>query len=127
MCGGRLESRVRPGLAAPQPSVISFERMRRMVCALLCSVAALAAADDNRSLGDRTRQYLSDLVRIDTSNPPGNETPLAQYLKQAVEAFGIRGELVGNDPKRMNFIGRLPGDGKARPLLLMAHSDVFPV
>jgi acetylornithine deacetylase/succinyl-diaminopimelate desuccinylase-like protein len=107
--------------------MISFEGMRRTVCALLCSVAALAATDDNRSLGDRTRQYLSDLVRIDTSNPPGNETQLAQYLKQAVEAFGIRGELVGNDPKRMNFIGRLPGDGKARPLLLMAHSDVFPV
>ena len=98
-----------------------------MVWGLLCSVAALAAADDNRSLGDRTRQYLSDLVRIDTSNPPGNETPLAQYLKQAVQAFGIDGELLGSDPKRMNFIGRLRGDGKARPLLLMAHSDVFPV
>jgi acetylornithine deacetylase/succinyl-diaminopimelate desuccinylase-like protein len=102
--------------------------MRRMVCALLCSVATLTAADDNRSLGDRTRQYLSDLVRIDTSNPPGNETQVAQYLKQAVEAFpGIHAELLGGDPKRMNFIGRLPGDGKARPLLLMAHSDVFPV
>src|SRR5215472_12671392 len=99
----------------------------RILCALLClSVPVAAAADDNRSLGDRTRQYLADLVRLDTSNPPGNETQVAQYLKQAVEAFGISGELVGGDPKRLNFIARLRGDGKGRPLLLIAHRDVFP-
>jgi len=97
----------------------------RIVCALLClSVPVAAAADDNRSLGDRTRQYLADLVRLDTSNPPANETQVAQYLKQAVEAFGISGELLGSDPRRMNFIARLRGDGKGRPLLLIAHSDV---
>ena len=51
----------------------------RIVCALLClSVPVAAAADDNRSLGDRTRQYLADLVRLDTSNPPANETQVAQ-------------------------------------------------
>jgi acetylornithine deacetylase/succinyl-diaminopimelate desuccinylase-like protein len=99
----------------------------RIVCALLClSVSVAAAVDDNRSLGDRTRQYLTDLVRIDTSNPTGNETQVAQYLKQAVEAFGIYGEVLGGDPKRMNFIARLRGDGKGRPLLLIAHSDVVP-
>jgi len=36
--------------------------------------AAWAASDDNRSLGGRTRQYLTDLIRLDTSNPPGNES-----------------------------------------------------
>jgi acetylornithine deacetylase/succinyl-diaminopimelate desuccinylase-like protein len=97
----------------------------RILCALLCLCAPfVAAADDNRSLGDRTRQYLADLVRLDTSNPSGSETQVAQYLKQLTEAFGISGQLVGGDPKRMNFIARLPGDGKGRPLLLLAHSDV---
>ena len=98
----------------------------RIVCALAVLLAPLAAADDNRSLGDRTRQYLTDLVRIDTSNPPGNETQVAQYLKQAVEAFGISGELLGADARRLNFVARLKGNGKNRPLLLMAHSDVVP-
>src|SRR5215831_12808395 len=103
----------------------------RIVCALLSVLAAVTAvpasgAEDNRSLSDRTRQYLSEMVRIDTSNPPGNETQLAQYLKQTVESFGISGELLGGDPKRLNFVARLRGTGKGRPLLLMAHSDVVP-
>ena len=97
------------------------------VCALVIVLAALGgAADDNRPLGDRTRQYLTDLVRLDTSNPPGNETRVAEYLKQVADAHGIYAELQGSDPRRMNFIARLKGSGKGRPLLLMAHSDVVP-
>ena len=86
-----------------------------------------AASDDNRSLGDRTRQYLTDLIRLDTSNPPGNETRVAEYLKQIADAHGIPCELLGSDPKRLNFVARLKGSGRGRPILLMAHSDVVPV
>jgi acetylornithine deacetylase/succinyl-diaminopimelate desuccinylase-like protein len=99
--------------------------MRRL-CALL-SIAAIGVADDNRSLPDRTRQYLIDLVKIDTSNPPGNETAVAQYLKQVADSHAIPCELIGDDPKRRNFVARLKGSGHGRPLLLMAHSDVVPV
>jgi acetylornithine deacetylase/succinyl-diaminopimelate desuccinylase-like protein len=99
--------------------------MRRF-CALLC-LSAVGVADDNRSLPDRTRQYLVDLVKIDTSNPPGNETAVANYLKQVADSHAISCELMGNDTKRLNFVARLKGSGKARPLLLLAHSDVVPV
>lgn len=95
-------------------------------CALVCVFAVLGMAEDNRSLGDRARQYLVDLVRLDTSNPPGNETRVAEYLKEAADSQGIAGELAGAEPRRMNFIARLKGSGKNRPLLLMAHSDVAP-
>lgn len=99
----------------------------RRICALLIAVTAIGgAADDNRPLGDRTRQYLVDLVRLDTSNPPGNETRVAEYLKQVADAHGIPCELLGNDPRRLNFVARLKGTGRGRPLLLMAHSDVVP-
>lgn len=84
------------------------------------------AADDNRPLGERTRQYLTDLVRLDTSNPPGNETKVAEYLKQVADAHGIQCELLGGDPKRLNFVARIKGNGRGRPLLLIAHSDVVP-
>lgn len=84
------------------------------------------ASDDNIPLPERTRQYLIDLIRIDTTNPPGNETRAADYLKQVADAHGIPCELLGGDPKRLNFVGRLHGTGKRRPLLLMAHSDVVP-
>lgn len=98
----------------------------RGACVIACLLAAFAVADENRPLGDRTRQYVIDLVRIDTSNPPGNETRVAEYLKEVADAHGIPGEILGGDPRRMNFVARLRGTGKGRPLLLMAHSDVVP-
>jgi acetylornithine deacetylase/succinyl-diaminopimelate desuccinylase-like protein len=87
---------------------------------------ALGMADDNRPLQERARQYLVDMVRLDTTNPPGNETRIAEYLKQVADSHGIPCELLGSDPKRMNFVARLHGTGKGRPLLMMAHSDVVP-
>jgi acetylornithine deacetylase/succinyl-diaminopimelate desuccinylase-like protein len=99
----------------------------RRVCALILVLAVAGIADDNRSLGDRTRQYLTDLVRLDTSNPPGNETRVADYLKKVADSYGISAELLGSDPQRMNFVARLRGSGKGRPLMLIAHSDVFSV
>lgn len=99
--------------------------MRRF-CALLC-LSAIGVADDNRSLPDRTRQYLIDLIKIDSSNPPGNETAVANYLKQVADSHAISCEMMGNDTKRQNFVARLKGSGKGRPLLLVAHSDVVPV
>src|ERR1700678_3026325 len=106
--------------------MIRFGRMRRIsaVPCLVWMATAATAADDNRSLGDRTRLYLTDLVRLDSSNPPGNETRVADYLQQVADGFGIRAERLGSDPKRMNFVARLQGTGKGRPLLLLAHSDV---
>ena len=94
--------------------------------AMAAGFAAWAASDDNRSLGGRTRQYLTELIRLDTSNPPGNESKVASYLKQVADSSGIPAELLGADPKRLNFVARLKGNGKSRPLILMAHSDVVP-
>jgi len=97
-----------------------------VVACLLAAAVGFAVAADNRPLGDRARQYLVDLVKIDTSNPPGNETRVAEYLKEVADGHGIPGEILGGDPRRMNFVARLRGAGKGRPLLLMAHSDVVP-
>jgi acetylornithine deacetylase/succinyl-diaminopimelate desuccinylase-like protein len=91
---------------------------------LLLVFGVLAFGQD--SLAGRARRYLEDLVRIDTSNPPGNETRAAAYLKRVADEQGIPSELLGTSPARLNFVARLPGEGKARPLLLMAHTDVVP-
>jgi acetylornithine deacetylase/succinyl-diaminopimelate desuccinylase-like protein len=100
--------------------------MMHRVCALACVFAVFGVSQENRSLGDNARQYLVDLVRLDTSNPPGNETRVAEYLKEITDSQGIPSELAGDVPRRLNFIARLKGSGKNRPLLLMAHSDVVP-
>ena len=95
--------------------------------AVLIVLGRVAAfAQPGPDLGDRARGFLIDLVRIDTTNPPGNETRAAEYLKQVVGARDIPAELLGPDPTRLNFVARLRGSGAGRPLLLMAHSDVVP-
>ncbi len=102
--------------------------LRPVLTALL--LAVLARAQDSLPLKERARQYLIDLIRIDTSSPPGNETRAAEYLKRVADANGIGSELLGGDPQRLNFVARLRGSGGApgarRPLLLMAHTDVVP-
>ncbi len=101
--------------------------MRYLVAGIVVWASLALGADDNVALSDRTRQYLIDLLKIDTSNPPGNETKAADYLKQVADSHGIACEIIGGDAKRMNFVARLKGTGRGRPLLLIAHSDVVPV
>lgn len=94
---------------------------------LLAILLGGAAFAQPAPLQERAQQYFLDLLRLDTSNPPGNETRVARYLKEVCDREGIPGELLGADPDRLNFVARLPGTGPARPLMLMAHSDVVPV
>src|SRR3982750_4733402 len=76
---------------------------------------------------DETVQILSDLVKIDTSNPPGNETRAAEYIKSLLAKEGIESEIVESAPGRGSLVARLKGNGKKRPLLLMGHLDVVGV
>ncbi len=93
----------------------------------LLLVVPVTAPGENGGLHQQALGYFSDLLKLDTSNPPGNETRVGRYLKSVCDREGIPGELLGPDPRRLNFVARLKGDGSARPLLLMAHSDVVPV
>ncbi len=78
-------------------------------------------------VGDETVEHLSRLIRFDTTNPPGNETPAALYLKQVLERAGLAEmQLLEAAPRRGNLIARLRGDGSKPPLLLSAHLDVVP-
>lgn len=100
--------------------------MRTLLWGLLLAVA-LEAAVHQDTLAGRAQRYLIDLTRIDSSNPPGNETRVARYLQNIAEREGIPCELLGGNRQRLNFVARLKGSGSGRPLLLMAHSDVVPV
>jgi acetylornithine deacetylase/succinyl-diaminopimelate desuccinylase-like protein len=97
-----------------------------MTLRALALLIYVAGAHGEELLAERAQRYLTELVRIDTANPPGNETRVAQYLKRVADEEGIAGEVLGGNPARMNFVARLSGSGHLRPLLLMAHSDVVP-
>jgi acetylornithine deacetylase/succinyl-diaminopimelate desuccinylase-like protein len=71
-------------------------------------------------------ELLSQLIRIDTSNPPGNETAAAEYIRNLLEAEGLASEIVESAPGRGSLIVRVPGGSKKNSLMLMSHLDVVP-
>ena len=81
---------------------------------------------NDHDLQTEVAELLRDLIRIDTSNPPGRETPAAMLLKDYLEANGVACELVARDPDRANLIARIPGTGEGPSLALLGHTDVVP-
>jgi acetylornithine deacetylase/succinyl-diaminopimelate desuccinylase-like protein len=69
---------------------------------------------------------LSDLLKIDTSNPPGNERPAADYLAAVLAREGIPHQRLESAPGRTSVVARLTGSGSKAPLLLSGHLDVVP-
>jgi len=71
------------------------------------------------------------LVRIPTINtgvmPTGNETALCHYLQDVLAREGIASDILESAPRRGNLLARLPGQGGAPSLLMLAHTDVVPI
>lgn len=84
-----------------------------------------AAGSDGR-LEAEALDLARDLIRLDTSNLPGNETPAAELLAAYLGEAGVEVELAGPDPDRQNLIARIPGTGDGPSLMLLAHTDVVP-
>lgn len=73
-----------------------------------------------------TARHLQDLIRLDTTNPPGNELIAAEHLARVLQTEGIEPLALESAPKRGNVVARLKGSGQAPPLLLYGHTDVVP-
>jgi acetylornithine deacetylase/succinyl-diaminopimelate desuccinylase-like protein len=69
-------------------------------------------------------ELLQNLIRFNTTNPPGNERECIEYINGLLKEAGIETTLVAKTPERPNIIARLKGEGKAPPLLLYGHVDV---
>jgi acetylornithine deacetylase/succinyl-diaminopimelate desuccinylase-like protein len=96
---------------------------------LLFAASALSqqpSTDFNAAQAEAVK-FLGDLVKIDTSNPPGNEARAAEYIKSVLAAEGIPAQIYESAPGRGNLVARLKGNGKKKPLLLMGHLDVVGV
>src|SRR5687767_2915820 len=74
-----------------------------------------------------TLKHFQAIIKMDTTDPPGGEKPVADYLKQVLEAEGIPVQVFSKEPNRPNIVARIKGSGKQRPLLLMAHTDTVNV
>ena len=73
---------------------------------------------------DHAFELCQRLLRIDTTNPPGNERPAADLLATELRAAGLEPVVLESAPGRANVVARLRGTGELPPLLLTAHLDV---
>ena len=89
-------------------------------------VALMTAPGDAdwKALGDEATALLSQYLRINTTNPPGNEVVAARWLAEVLRRDGIEAKIFEPAPGKANLYARLPGDGSARPLILLNHMDV---
>ncbi len=69
-------------------------------------------------------RFLSDLIRINTTNPPGKETEAATFVAQYLDREGFESEIIESAPGRGSVISRLKGSGEKPNLLLLSHLDV---
>jgi acetylornithine deacetylase/succinyl-diaminopimelate desuccinylase-like protein len=97
-----------------------------VVAPFSCAFAQAPSVDWKKQDAEILKHHRS-LVQIDSSSPPGNETKVDDYVKRVFEVEGIPVKTFALDPKRGNLIARLKGNGKKRPILLMAHTDVVGV
>ncbi|HJP33145.1 MAG TPA: M20/M25/M40 family metallo-hydrolase [Candidatus Latescibacteria bacterium] len=75
---------------------------------------------------DEAVRRLQEMLRFDTTNPPGNELALVRHLAGQLQREGLDAQVLESAPERANLAVRLRGDGSQRPLLLMSHLDVVP-
>jgi len=77
-----------------------------------------------KEIEEEVTNLLSDLIRINTTNPPGNETEAAKHLAETLKKEGFKCELFESAPGRGSIITRLKGTGEKPNLLLLSHLDV---
>ena len=109
-------------------------RPPRLLAAVLLVLASSAPGPsgapqeiDFTKAGAEGLEHLKALVRLDTSNPPGNESRAAAYLAETLRAAGLEPRILESEPGRGSLLVRYRGAGTKRPLLIMSHIDVVPV
>ena len=96
----------------------------RFVAVLFTPILLGASQPDWPSVREEALEVLVDLVRLDTSQPAGNEILAARYLERRLAAEGIASRIFEPEPGRASIVARLEGSGRKRPLLLVSHLDV---
>lgn len=106
--------------------------MRLILLILFLFSSAITSAQqsyfiDWQAVGAESIGHLVELVQIDTSNPPGNESEVVKYLEEVLQIEGISSKRYALEEARANLVARIKGNGSKRPILLMGHTDVVGV
>jgi acetylornithine deacetylase/succinyl-diaminopimelate desuccinylase-like protein len=81
---------------------------------------------DWNAAGTEVVELLQELIRFDTTNPPGNETPCIEFIARILGSAGYEPTVLESAPGRGNVVARYRGTGEKEPLLIYGHVDVVP-
>jgi acetylornithine deacetylase/succinyl-diaminopimelate desuccinylase-like protein len=101
--------------------------MYRSLLMLWIGTCVFAQSPDWPKVNAETLKHYTTVVRMDTTDPPGNEIKVVEYVKGVLEAEGIPVTISAHEPNRPNLIARLKGNGSKKPLLIMGHTDTVKV
>jgi len=93
---------------------------------LLLALQCPAAGADFDAAQDEATQLLQQYIRINTANPPGNETAAARFWAARFKKEKIEARVFESQPGRGSVWARIKGSGEAPPILLLNHLDVVP-
>ena len=100
--------------------------LRVMGLTILALGASEALLADDSAFEQQAISLLTQYLRIDTTNPPGNEIEAAEFFKAIFDREGIEAQIFESAPGRGNVYARLRGDGSKKALVLLNHMDVVP-
>jgi acetylornithine deacetylase/succinyl-diaminopimelate desuccinylase-like protein len=86
----------------------------------------VSSSSSGRDIYKRPAELLQNLIRFDTTNPPGNEEACIAYINDLLQNAGFETTIFAKADSRPNLIALLPGQGKAAPLMMYGHVDVVP-
>ena len=103
-----------------------FKRLTMAASAVLIGVVASQSlaqdqGPDWSQVDEEVLEHFRTMVRMDTTDPPGREIELTEYLVSVLQNEGIEVDVFALEAERPNVVARLRGNGSKRPLLLMAH------
>src|SRR6476660_4319791 len=101
----------------PCPNMLSYTIIR-------AQKEAYMPANTPSDIYLRPVELAQNLLRFDTTNPPGNEAACISYIEGLLKDAGIETTIVSRDPARANLIARLKGRGEVPAILLHGHVDV---
>jgi acetylornithine deacetylase/succinyl-diaminopimelate desuccinylase-like protein len=106
--------------------------MRRLIALVIIGLLTAPSVPaqtqpDWKALEAEAMRHFQAILQMDTSDPPGNEKPAADYLKSVLEKEGIPVQLFALESHRPNVVARLKGNGSKRPLLIMGHTDTVNI
>src|SRR6185436_3572297 len=103
--------------------------MRKLAALALvaCTLGAQAPTVNWATLNPEILEHFSNLVKIDTTSPPGNETKAVEYLKRLFDREGIDYQVFALEPNRANLVARIKGNGSKKPNIIMGHTDTVGI